>query len=174
MSEHHCDCNHNHEIDTPSDENGEEVVKFKFVEGMQDRSIIIDDRLHELVDLVEEIMVDIEEIPQASDTLFPIGETSMSEDQLGGKMGFFFNFKWAYSIEGSNTLLTKEKLLELDLPNNLDSLIEYDDGFNIPGPMMFGLFGGISEKLGNVKNLLIYSTDGPTGKSKYYIQLNQI
>lgn len=161
-------CNHHH---SGNDDDNE--VKFKIVEKMRDRSIILDDEFDGFIQLTGELLVEVDEKPEDSVNLIALAQTIALPENPFTDIDFM-NFKWAYSVPeefGTGTLLTEEKLKELNLSNNLDSVIEYTTGFNLPGYMTLGLIGGICHKMGNVEEIIFYSPNGPQEKSTFYLKI---
>jgi len=167
MSEHHCACSHHHSHENVgANENG--VVEMKFVEEMRDRSIVLDERFKTLAKNAEMICYEYDDKPEPNEHMIPIGHCSLGEKLSNHQ---YFEFKWAYSNEQTPTSLTIEKLISLDLPNNIDSVVEYEKGFNIPLSMLFGIFGGIAEKLGNVENIIVHEAEEPEGDMDFFFLL---
>ncbi|MEX0597296.1 MAG: hypothetical protein WD512_12450 [Candidatus Paceibacterota bacterium] len=165
-----------HCINNGADEGNEgdgDNVKFEFVEEMRDRSIILDQQFDEFILLTQRLLVEVDEKPEnLGNNLILLAETVMCVDNVISDVDFV-NFKWAYSIgsSGSVSIMTEERLKELDLTNNLDSVIGYADGFTVPDYMMVGLIGGICHKMGNVSEIIVHSPNGPQEKSTFYLKI---
>ena len=130
---------------------------FQFVENMRDRSINMDHTFQEFVNLAN-TMLDSEndgaDISINDDGLIFVCEIKPAENIGNLEM---FELKWAYSLVGETTILTQEKLLELNLPNNIDSVVEYNNGVHIPGFVLMGILGAICQQLGNVAQIIVFS-----------------
>lgn len=171
---HSGDCDHHH-ILVNNDENGGSV-KFEFVEEMRDRSIILDEKFDDFIESTKDLIIEVDEKPEPSPNLIMVAETVMCKDNVISNVDFM-NVKWAYSIdvdilEKEMVVLSLKKLKDLNLPNNLDSVIEYADGFNMPDYMLLGLIGGICHQMGNVEEIIIHAPNGPQEKSTFYFKLN--
>jgi hypothetical protein len=165
-------CNHHH---SENDNDNDNEVKFKIVEEMRNRSIILDDEFDGFIQLTQRLLVEVDEKPEKSDNLILLAETIMCADNVISDMDFM-NFKWAYSTDSSSSIgmgsvMTEERLKELNLSNNLDSVIGYCNGFNLPDYMTLGLIGGICHKMGNVSEIIVHSPDGPQEKSTFYLKI---
>lgn len=132
-----------------------------FTENKTKKSIIINDNMKNLGDSLCNHMIEVDKKPNDDDYLYLLICTIINKNEVIDNQSYL-NFNWK---------LSKDELNEINFQNNLDSLIDYDDGFNTVIDIIFPLIECI--RLHYSSNTVIFEGTFDT-ETNIYIKLPKI
>ncbi|MCB1160299.1 MAG: hypothetical protein H7A25_09835 [Leptospiraceae bacterium] len=138
-----------------------EKIPFTFLDKP---SIPMDERLHQLGDSFVNFIEEVESLaPEELENCLFVGSMEKT-DPLIPKVNFL-RFIWAYST-GSKNSISLASLQNMKFENNLDTLLDYKDGFSAPIYFVFPLVECIRMNYNSDKVYLV----GDETKCEIYIK----
>lgn len=124
------------------------------------KSIVIDENLYELANSFSDKIIESTDLPDEKYYVC-IGSLINTYELIPNNHKYFIKFDFSADI-------TNQELHKIEYENNLDSLIDYQDGFNAPLEIIFGLLECIRKHYNS--NIVHIVTDDSDKPSYLYLQ----
>lgn len=138
-----------------------EKAQFRFLDKP---TIPIDDRLKQLGDSLVSFVEEVENLPTEDlENVVFVGRMERTDSMIPDEK--FLHFTWGYST-GLENSVSLDSLQRMNFENNLDSLIDYEEGFSSPIYFIFPLIECIRRNYNSDKVYLV----GDDNQCKFFIK----